>query len=299
MNQPTTHILVVDDEPHNLEIIEEFLDDEGYTLHTAEDGQVAFEILQASPDLYDLILLDIMMPNMTGLELLVLLKKHEQLKDIPVILQTARGDSDDIVKGINAGAYYYLTKPFEDDILCSIVKTALRDVTRYKELSAELDSKISTFHMMQSGSFFFRTLDEAKTLSHCLALSCPDPQSVIIGLSELFINAIEHGNLGLSYADKTRLLQDECWINTIEELLESEEHSNKFVTVQMERGKTDITFTITDQGKGFDWQPYLQIDPARGGDSHGRGIAMAGMLSFSNIEYQGNGNQVVATISTH
>ncbi|RLA05080.1 MAG: hypothetical protein DRQ54_08665 [Gammaproteobacteria bacterium] len=54
---------------------------------------------------------------------------------------------------------------------------------------------------------------------------------------------------------------------------------------------------ITDDGTGFDWHRYLEIEPERGSDSHGRGIALARMISFSKLEYMGNGNQVLATVN--
>jgi anti-sigma regulatory factor (Ser/Thr protein kinase) len=70
------------------------------------------------------------------------------------------------------------------------------------------------------------------------------------------------------------------------------------VEVTFIRREEAIDITVTDQGPGFDWQAYLTLDESRAFDSHGRGIAMARMLSFDKLEYRGCGNQVVCTINT-
>ncbi|MBV1889668.1 MAG: response regulator, partial [Gammaproteobacteria bacterium] len=69
------------------------------------------------------------------------------------------------------------------------------------------------------------------------------------------------------------------------------------VRVSYRRNSASITFLICDEGNGFDWQGFLEIDPARGSHNHGRGIALAKIISFSKIEYLGRGNQVRATVA--
>lgn len=297
MNTGTPKILVVDDEPDNRFIIEEYLEDEGYELQMAEDGAIAWKILQDESTQFDTILLDIMMPNMNGLEVLELIKAHDRLRDIPVILQTAKGSTDDIARGIQAGAFYYLTKPFSEDVLISIVRTAIRDRQRYKELQVELGKGHQTFGMMKSGTFQFRSLDEGKVVIHLLAQACPEPKMAILGLSELLINAVEHGNLGIDYNLKSQLLSNKTWEEEVGKRLSMEEYMTRFVEVEFNRSDESISFKITDQGEGFDWEPYMQLDARRGTDNHGRGIAMANMLSFDHIEYLGKGNEVIATIN--
>lgn len=296
MSKDNISILVVDDEPDNRNIIAEYLEDEGYDIHFAEDGVIAWDLLQNSSTCFNIILLDIMMPNMNGLELMELIKGNQTLSNIPVILQTAKGGTIDVATGIKAGAFYYLTKPFNDDVLLSIVKTAIRDRQRFDSLQTELDNGTRTFGMMKSGAFEFKSLEDGKIVVSILAQSCPDPGKVMPGLSELLINAVEHGNLGITYKHKSELLESDSWEQEIKKRLSMDEYASRYVEVNFARHVDKISFTITDQGEGFDWQPYLQIDPARGEDNHGRGIAMAGMLSFDRIEYQGKGNQVVATL---
>ena len=114
----------------------------------------------------------------------------------------------EIVEGPQAGAYYYLTKPFDEDMLLSVLSTAVNDRMRYRCALAGSDVAARTFDLMREGAFTFKTLHSARDLATVLANACPDPRRVVIGLTELLVNAVEHGNLEISYAEKG-LLQDQ------------------------------------------------------------------------------------------
>ena len=120
---------------------------------------------------------------------------------------------------------------------------------------------------------------------------------MVLGLQELLTNAVEHGNLGISYADKTRLVLENRWADEVERRLAQPGWGRRTVTVTLSREAGDITLTIQDEGDGFDWRKYLEFDPERAFDPHGRGIAMARMMSFDALDYQGNGNTVVVKIA--
>lgn len=290
------HILIVDDEPHNLEIIIEYLEEGNYKLSTAENGAAAWQMLESEPQSFDVILLDRMMPEMGGMEVLAKIKEHPVLTHCPVILQTARASKEDIKEGMQAGAYYYLTKPFEEEMLFSVVETAVRDRLEYKGLQNELEEKNIALRLIDTASFSFQSLDQARSLASLVANACPESSKVIMGLSELLINSVEHGNLGISYDDKTVYNEQGIWLEEVEKRLQLESNNNKFATLEFQRSNGEIKIIIKDQGSGFDWQPYLQMCADRAMDNHGRGIAMATMLSFSRVEYQGNGNEVHAFV---
>ncbi|MEO5378639.1 MAG: ATP-binding protein [Magnetococcus sp. DMHC-6] len=147
----------------------------------------------------------------------------------------------------------------------------------------------------QEIQYNFRTLDDAHLLANQLAQLCPKPESAELGLLELMINAIEHGNLGISYKDKSVLISQDQWSEEVKARLEWPENINKKVFLRMLRNKYEIRFIIQDQGQGFAWQDYLNIDPNRVLHTHGRGIAWA-KTTFDYLEYQGNGNEVIASI---
>lgn len=117
-----------------------------------------------------------------------------------------------------------------------------------------------------------------------------------VGLTELLVNAVEHGNLGLSYEDKKRLRLKNTWEAEVARRQSLPEYGARTVRVWVARHPNRIEFMIADEGAGFDWKRYLEFDPERMTDPNGRGIAMARMLSFSGIEFIGAGNSVVATI---
>lgn len=298
MNKTRPNILIVDDEPLLLDILQEYLDEMDYSTVIANDGVEAWSILQDHSHQFDTIILDRMMPNMDGLEVLKKIKAHQVLNRIPVIMQTGSIEKHEMLEGLQAGCYYYLTKPFEKDMFVSIVKTAVTDYLNYHSLYEELHKQNQSLMLLDSGSFSFRTLDESRVLTTLLAAACPDPARVATGLSEILINAVEHGNLGIGYSEKSRLLAEHKWEQEIERRLRHPEYANLYVTVQFERGADNINIVIKVQGEGFEWHQYLEISPERSGDSHGRGIAMANILSFDSVEYKGNGNEVKVTLNT-
>lgn len=291
------NILVVDDEPLNIEILVEFLTGTGYDIETAEDGCAAWKLLESDPDKYDVVILDRMMPCLDGLQVLERIKHHPRLQSVPVILQTALAAREEMVEGLQAGAYYYLTKPFDEDMLLSVVGTAVEDRMRYRRVLDDAMLAARTFGLMREAEFGFRSLNSARDLATVLASGFPDPRRVVIGLSELLVNAVEHGNLGITYQEKSLLREQDRWEDEIERRLRLAQNADKEVSVRYVRQADRIRVTIRDQGEGFAWQDYLQMDPARAFDTHGRGIAMSRMISFDDVEYHGNGNEVQVTVA--
>jgi serine phosphatase RsbU (regulator of sigma subunit) len=137
-------ILIVDDEPFNVDYLEQELDELGYDTVSAGDGQDALEKVRA--DSPDLILLDIMMPVMDGFEVLARLKADPLTRDLPVIIISAVTDLDSVVHGIQKGAEDYLPKPFEETLLraritASLERKRLRDLEQLylKNMERELE----------------------------------------------------------------------------------------------------------------------------------------------------------------
>jgi len=111
-------ILIVDDEAHIRMLIEqtlEELEDEGVEFFTAENGEMALEVIGAEKP--DLIFLDVMMPKLNGMEVCRRVKQEMGLKDIYIVLLTAKGQESDRQKGLDVGADVYMTKPFDPELL--------------------------------------------------------------------------------------------------------------------------------------------------------------------------------------
>ena len=143
----------------------------------------------------------------------------------------------------------------------------------------------------------FSSLEDVNQVAGILAAMCPDPETASTGLFELLLNAVEHGNLGIGYNEKKRLMYEDLWETELKRRLALPEYRERFGTVTFERKSGALEFRITDQGNGFNWEEYRELDPERSLDPNGRGIVMARHYSFSTLEYQGAGNVVTATIA--
>lgn len=291
-------ILVVDDELINLEIIREYLEDAHYELDLVTSADQAWLRLGGNEKSYDLVILDRMMPGMNGIELLKKMKADTRFRAIPVIMQTAASAPEQIREGIDAGAYYYLPKPYEPEVLTAIVRAALADIQEREEAGRHAVAHVKAMELIDLALFRFSRIEEVGPLIEVLASLCPTPETAASGLTELLVNAVEHGNLGISYADKKRLRLEDRWETEVARRLALPEYRERCVRVRVERHFDRLEFTVADDGEGFDWRRYIEFDPERAGDPNGRGIAMARMLSFATLEYRGNGNTVVATIRT-
>lgn len=297
VDEEQVRALAVDDDRTMRIMLQGKLKNLGHEVDIAKDGKQAWEILQKEKDRFDVVLLDRQMPQMTGMEVVAKMKDDPVLKHIPVIMQTGSDRPEQIKEGIDAGVFYYLTKPIDDDVLKSVLDAAVREVRQKKVLGSELKQHKTSFNLIDTCKFYFRTLQEAESLA-CFAANCyHDPERVVSGLAELLINAVEHGNLGIGYTEKTWLVKAGTWRDELIRRADLAEHEGKRVEALLRRKKDGISIKILDQGKGFEWRKYMQIDPARAQDNHGRGIAQANAVSFDQIEYNDTGNEVTAFVS--
>jgi DNA-binding NarL/FixJ family response regulator len=131
--QSPARILIVDDEPLNVDYLEQELESLGFVTETAADGLEALDRVAAAPP--DLVLLDVMMPRMDGISALRILKGDPETRLIPVVLMTALNAVEDRVRGIEAGADAFLSKPVDDRVLLARIKTAL-------SLKREIDARV-------------------------------------------------------------------------------------------------------------------------------------------------------------
>lgn len=171
-------ILIVDDTPTNLEMLLDFLEDSGFKVSVAEDGESAVEMAEYAPP--DLILLDILMPEMDGFETCRRLKLNQATQDIPIIFMTALTEKVDKVKGLNLGAVDYITKPLEhEEVLARVnIHLRLRNLTkRLTEQNERLEQEISERKQAQEErEQAFKALQESEARFRCLV------ESNIIGI---------------------------------------------------------------------------------------------------------------------
>ncbi|HEY3446551.1 MAG TPA: adenylate/guanylate cyclase domain-containing protein [Myxococcales bacterium] len=133
-------ILVVDDVETNRELLQKRLEAKGFVVAVAEDGPRALAAIEAGA--FDAVVLDVEMPGLTGLEVLVRLRRTRSASDLPVIMATARDTSDDVVEALRLGANDYVTKPLDMPVVLARLRTQLalkRQSDRIKQLVQELD----------------------------------------------------------------------------------------------------------------------------------------------------------------
>lgn len=156
MNAPSpdapARILVVDDTEANRDLLVRRLERDGHATATAENGRIALEILHR--EAFDLVLLDVMMPEMDGFEMMAQLKADDALKHVPVILISALGDTENVAKGIELGADDFLPKPFNRHILkarvgASLAKKRLHD--REQLYARSLEREMDIARSIQAG----------------------------------------------------------------------------------------------------------------------------------------------------
>ncbi|MBX7167670.1 MAG: response regulator transcription factor [Pirellulales bacterium] len=131
------HILVVDDEEDLLELVNFNLTKEGYRVTCLNTGEDATKRVRS--EMPDLVILDLLLPRVDGLELCRMLKSDERTKNIPIVMLTAKGEEADVVTGLELGADDYITKPFSPRVLMARIKAVLR---RSQRLENEDDDKV-------------------------------------------------------------------------------------------------------------------------------------------------------------
>lgn len=287
-------ILLVDDDPIFIKLISPLLSKEGYSLLTAADAHDAQIILQQNSKHISVVLLDWEMPNMSGIELLRWIRQQPEFESIQVIMQTGMDKAENIKEGIDAGAYYYLTKPIKREVLLSTIHAAIQDHEHQKELLTKLKQAENSFRLLDEAVFHFHSVAEGEFLAVRIANICAVPEEAMY-VSELLSNAVEHGNLKITYEEKTALIESGTLQEEIEKRLSQPELQKRRVKVSLKKENGILIVTVEDEGDGFDFQKYLQFDDSRIFDNHGRGIAIVN--SYLNMQYLDKGNKVQVKLS--
>ncbi len=164
-NSDVPNVLIVDDIPANLKLLGAILKEDGYKVRPVPNGRLALQA--AEKERPDLILLDVMMPEMNGFEVCSRLKEDAELKHIPVIFISALNDTSDIVKALTAGGVDYITKPFQAE---------------------EVKARVATHLKLQQQSRELRQLNTTKDkFFSIIAHDLRNPFSVLLGVSDLLL----------------------------------------------------------------------------------------------------------------
>jgi hypothetical protein len=207
------------------------------------------------------------------------------------------GDNDPglAAAALRAGALHHVPVDAPPALMEAAIAAGTRLSSRWRRLETERRARANAIGLLTVGSFHFRTPTEAGNLAVALSAAGASPQRLALGLLELMLNAVEHGNLGIGFAEKSRLRASGRFGQEVEDRLARPENLDKWATVDVmhdENGR--LTFVIADEGRGFDWTNPPGAAPDAGPVLHGRGILLARSLGFDEVRYQGCGNRVVA-----
>ncbi len=293
-----TRVLLVEDDRLSAAVLQSELEKLGYTVEWSENGAEAYELFREDPARADVIVTDRMMPVSDGLALTRRLKADPETADIPVILLTGATETGDISAGLEAGAFYYITKPAQSDLIRSVLASATREAARRKAVKNRLVHHQCAFENVDILKMSLHKLEEVEPVASLLASIHRQPEKIIQGIYELLQNAIEHGVLRFGFKEKARLTAAGDWERSLRQRAGRAEYAGGRVEATMLRRKNGLVLTVEDNGPGFNWRPYLSADPSRAIGQSGRGIVRARSFVFDKLVYNEAGNKVTAACLT-
>jgi class 3 adenylate cyclase len=205
-------VLVVDDDPVNRAMLTRFLEQDGYRVDTAADGRQALERLQSEP--FDLVLLDVVMPNMDGYEVLTQMQQDEVLRHLPVVMITSLDDVESAVRCIETGADDYLAKPFDPVVLRARLKAGLTK-KRLHDLEAQHVAELDRLNRRLEARIDEQVAELVRTGELKRFLPQPVAEGLLAGELE--------ADKGLSRRKITVLFADMVGFTDLSESLEPEE----------------------------------------------------------------------------
>ncbi len=283
------NILLIDDEPNLFKMLKRPLRQHGHTIIEAHDGKEGWKIFTEAANMFDVIITDIRMPVLDGLELLKRLREREY--DIPVIVITGYEDIQASIEILRLGAFDFLLKPFEAQDLLDILTTLQEILDNKKRQIQELPFFTENIDIeIHSHTKFITTV--GSFLQDRIKLFCQlyklDERNISFCLHEALVNAIIHGNLEISSSLKNDSLEEyeQLW----REREQMPEFANRKVRIRCEIQPEYLKFEIEDEGRGFDPNKVQQGDPVTM-LPYGRGLLII-TAYMDEVSWNGAGNHI-------
>ena len=286
-------ILIVEDDHASRLFLESLLESNNYDFRSAENGIEGLNVFEEyNPDI---VLSDIKMPIMDGLELLEAIR--DKNSDTIVVIVTAFGSENYAIQALHLGANNYLKKPVSSQELLRLLKKykAIISEQFYPEsLPGKLINRTFSIEFKSEYTKIPKIVDKIM-IESAIDINDSEKVNIELGLVELITNAVEHGNLGISYIEKQLALDEGKLSELFDDRVHNEKFKNRKVKVDFFTDEEKYQWTITDNGEGFNWKSIPDpTDQEHILELNGRGIFISNFL-FDKIEYFGKGNVVTAT----
>lgn len=288
-----TTILLVDDEPLVREELSALLQDEGYEVSTGSDGEEGLKLFrQIQPDM---VITDVRMPRRDGLSFAMAIR-HED-PSIPITIITGHGNEAMAIEALRAGVTDFIKKPVRlEDLTAALIRMeAVRSPIgpNLNELPSAVELVTHEWvYKMQNNWEAIPAFVNCMLKTSASGMDRATTQELSLALRELLTNAIEHGNLELSYREKTKALEMGTLNQLLRERAQQSRLANRRVTITVQRAAHRLQISVADEGKGFDWRTLP--DPANAEhllNTHGRGVLLAQLL-VDSLQYNEAGNEV-------
>ncbi len=269
-------------------MVARLLEGEGFRALEARDGREAVALFRAESPLA--VVSDVMMPGMDGLTLLKEIKRID--RSAAVILMTGVGTAEVLLEALRGGATNFFKKPFNVQDLVQEIRSVAefrREAARAALYTPFLEEETKSFRIPSGTRRYFTVINQI-ALQLPTLLPAEDVLTVKVGIEEMIQNAIEHGNLGITFAEKAAALRDGSLAQLVAERLRAG-GGDRSVTVESRLTRERFEVTITDEGSGFDWRELPGVEAENLLSFSGRGILLT-RIYFDEVLYNERGNQV-------
>ena len=283
-------ILIIDDEKPVRDVLNIALVEEGYESLQAPSGEQGIELFKSSNP--DIVITDVMMPGIDGIEVTKRMRAHRD--DIDVVVMSGFGTEELVVNALRAGASNYIKKPIVFDELFKILDDIIfkRENRKRYEISREIvEREHKSIVIGNDVSKVWGAVNQI-LFNVQAAIDTVSLEGICIGLYELLINAIEHGNLGITFEEKSDALQSSTYTELLKNRMQQADTDGKVVRIESDYTPSAISISIRDQGNGFDLSDLPNMKDA--GSlllDHGRGILLANLF-YDSVDYDEPGNCV-------
>lgn len=286
-------ILYVEDDEHIQWLTSTILTTLNHEVSQARDATQAWRMLEAHPKHYDCLILDKNMPQCSGLELLRAVRCSAWHYEIPAIMLTGEAGNNSLIECLEGGVNLYLTKPATQELLKAALEQIQTEIDKRLGLVNRSNQFSNALSNLSKAHFRIQTPNQASSLAWLLSQQAENPDRVYLGILEILINAIEHGNLQLKPSQRKSLLSKDDFRQELESLTKQSPFCTKWVEIEYASDDNFVTIEVKDQGVGFDWQRFLNENRPIKPWGNICGFHKITNAGFANLHYRNNGRTAV------